>query len=87
MYFVVAECLANAARYASATHATIAIRESDGELDVEVADDGVGGADPQGGSGLRGLVDRVEAVGGHLTIASPTGVGTVVRAEVPIDAR
>jgi signal transduction histidine kinase len=84
-YFVVAECLANVAKYASATRATVSITASDGILDVEVADDGIGGADVARGSGLRGLIDRVEAVGGRLTVQSPPGGGTVVRAEVPFD--
>jgi signal transduction histidine kinase len=86
-YFVVAECLANVVKYASATRAVVTIEETDGALIVEVADDGIGGADATTGSGLRGLTDRVEAVGGRLTIESPPGRGTVVRAEVPIDER
>jgi signal transduction histidine kinase len=85
-YFVVAECLANVAKYASATRATVTILVSDGTLDVEVTDDGVGGADVEKGSGLRGLIDRVEAVGGRLAIESPPGAGTLVRAEIPLTA-
>jgi signal transduction histidine kinase len=87
VYFVVAECLANVAKYASATRATVSITASDGILDMEVADDGVGGADVAKGSGLRGLIDRVEAVGGRLKVESPPGGGTVVRAEVPFDGQ
>jgi signal transduction histidine kinase len=87
VYFVVAECLANVAKYASATRATVAITVSDGILGVSVADDGIGGADIAKGTGLRGLLDRVEAVGGRLTLESPRGGGTVVRAEVPLDGR
>ena len=87
VYFVVAECLANVAKYASATRATVAITVSDGRLGVAVADDGIGGADVAKGTGLRGLLDRVEAVGGRLTVESPRGGGTVVRAEVPLDGR
>jgi signal transduction histidine kinase len=87
VYFVVAECLANVVKYASATRAVVAIEESGGALIVQVDDNGVGGADATTGSGLRGLMDRVEAIGGRLTIESPPGHGTVVRAEVPIDDR
>ena len=87
VYFVVAECLANVAKYASATRATVAITVSDGILGVSVADDGIGGADVAKGTGLRGLLDRVEAVGGRLTVESQRGGGTVVRAEVPLDGR
>jgi signal transduction histidine kinase len=87
VYFVVAECLANVVKYASATRAVVTIEESDGALIVQVDDDGVGGADATTGSGLRGLMDRVEAIGGRLTIESPPGHGTVVRAEVPLDGR
>lgn len=87
VYFVVAECLANVAKYASATRATVAIVASEATLAVDVADDGVGGADVTTGSGLRGLIDRVEAIGGRLTVESPEGAGTVVRAEVPFDGR
>jgi signal transduction histidine kinase len=74
-------------KYASATRAVVSIEETGGALIVEVADDGIGGADLTKGSGLRGLADRVEAVGGRLTIESPSGRGTVVRAEVPVDDR
>jgi signal transduction histidine kinase len=86
-YFVVAECLANVVKYAAATRAVVTIAETDGALIVEVADDGVGGADATSGSGLRGLTDRVEAVGGRLSLESPPGRGTIVRAEMPIDDR
>jgi signal transduction histidine kinase len=87
VYFVVAECLANVAKYASASRAAVAITASDGILAVEVTDDGIGGADVTKGTGIRGILDRVEAVGGGLTVESPTGGGTVVRAEVPLDGR
>jgi signal transduction histidine kinase len=85
VYFVVAECLANVSEHASGRRATVSITTSGGALGVEVGDDGVGGADPARGSGFRGLRDRVEAVGGRLTVESPAGAGTIVRAEVPID--
>ena len=87
VYFVVAESLANVAKYASATRALVTVDQADGSLIVEIADDGVGGADETKGSGLRGLIDRVEAVGGRLAIDSPAGRGTTVRAEVPFDGR
>jgi signal transduction histidine kinase len=86
VYYVAAECLTNAAKYANATRVILAIDAQHGWLHVEVADNGVGGASPADGSGLSGLLDRVEAVGGHLTIESPAGRGTLVRAEVPTDA-
>jgi signal transduction histidine kinase len=82
-YYVVAESLTNVAKYAHASAAAVDVRQVDGRLVVEVVDDGVGGADTRSGSGLRGLADRVEALGGRLRVWSPTGGGTRVRAEVP----
>src|SRR6266700_2926320 len=82
-YFVVAEALANVAKHAAATHAQVRITKQGGRLVVEVRDDGVGGADPAGGSGLAGLADRVASIDGRLTVASPQGGPTVVRAELP----
>jgi signal transduction histidine kinase len=87
VYFVVAESLANVAKYSSAGRARVSITTTNGTMEVEVVDDGLGGADPARGSGLRGLTDRVEAIGGRLTVESPSGAGTTVRAEVPIDGR
>jgi signal transduction histidine kinase len=85
LYFAVAEALTNVAKYADAGEAVVTI-ESIGELaEVEVRDDGRGGADPGAGSGLRGLVDRLGALRGHLHVDSPPGVGTTVRAVVPLD--
>jgi signal transduction histidine kinase len=81
-YFVVSEALANAAKHAGATQVAVEVRETAAVLRVEVADDGAGGADA-GGSGLRGLADRVEALGGRLRVASPPDGGTVVTAELP----
>jgi signal transduction histidine kinase len=82
-YFVVAEALANVAKYARATEATVAVSRDNGRVTVEVADDGVGGADAGRGSGLRGLSDRVAALDGTLRLDSPAGGGTRLRAEIP----
>ena len=82
-YFVASEALANVAKYAQASHATVRFWRSDGHATIEIADDGVGGADASRGSGLRGLVDRVEALDGRLSISSPPGAGTTVTAELP----
>jgi len=84
-YFVVAEALTNVARYAGASHAAVSLRAADGQLVVEVRDDGRGGADPARGSGLRGLADRVAAIGGTLEVSSPAGSGTTVRASLPLE--
>jgi signal transduction histidine kinase len=82
-YFVVAESLTNVAKYARAEHATVRVGRRDGFAVVEVRDDGVGGADPAAGSGLRGLADRLAALDGRLEVQSPPGGGTVVRANIP----
>ena len=84
-YFVVAEALTNVAKYAEASHASVNVRRHDGQVLVEVSDDGVGGADPQTGSGLRGLLDRLSAVGGSLEVDSPPGNGTTIRAAIPCE--
>jgi len=83
-YFVVSEGLANVAKYAQATQASVALRRVDDRVTIEVADDGVGGADTANGSGLRGLADRVAALDGTLTLKSPAGRGTQLRAEIPV---
>ena len=83
-YFLVAEALTNVARYAEASSARVSVRRAGDELIVEVADDGVGGVDPSAGSGIRGLQDRVAAVGGTLEIDSPVGHGTRLRATLPV---
>jgi signal transduction histidine kinase len=85
-YFVCSEGLANVAKYAEASAVRIEVAATGSRLLVRVADDGAGGADPARGSGLRGLVDRVEALGGTLSVASPLGVGTRLEAELPIAA-
>jgi signal transduction histidine kinase len=82
VYYVVAESLTNVAKYASATQATIRARRTNGVVRIEVIDDGVGGADVGSGSGLRGLADRIEALGGRFGIDSAPGEGTRVWAEV-----
>jgi signal transduction histidine kinase len=82
-YFVVAEALTNVAKYAEASHATVEIARENGRLMVEVADDGVGGADPENGSGLRGLADRIAVLEGRLEIDSERGRGTTIRAQIP----
>src|SRR4051794_33291956 len=82
-YFVVAESLTNVAKYAHAQHATVSVEQDDGFAVVEVRDDGVGGADPGDGTGLRGLADRLAALDGRLEVHSPPGSGTLVRAKVP----
>jgi PAS domain S-box-containing protein len=81
-YFVVAEGLTNAARYADASRAEVEAVRADGCLRVEVRDDGRGGADPAAGSGLRGLADRVAALDGRLAVISPPGGGTTLRVEL-----
>ena len=78
-----AEALTNVAKYADATSVRVSVARFDGHAVVEVADDGRGGADPAQGTGLRGLVDRVEALNGRLDVESPAGRGTRVRAEIP----
>ena len=78
-----AEALTNVAKYARAARVTIEARREPGRLVVAIADDGAGGADPSRGSGLRGLADRVEALGGRLSVESPPGAGTRLEAELP----
>jgi len=84
-YFVIAEALTNVTRYALASEARVSVEARGGRLVVTVADDGRGGADPSSGSGLRGLADRMAAAGGDLSVTSPTGGGTTIRAEIPLD--
>jgi signal transduction histidine kinase len=82
-YFVVSEALTNVAKYASASHATVAVAQDNGRLEVEVSDDGVGGADVEQGTGLRGLAARLESIDGRLDVESERGHGTTVRASIP----
>jgi signal transduction histidine kinase len=86
IYFTIAEALTNVAKYAQATQASITIEVDDGTLVAEIADDGVGGASLAGGSGLRGLEDRLDAIGGTLTVHSRAGKGTTIRACAPMSS-
>jgi signal transduction histidine kinase len=85
-YYVAAEAFTNAAKHANASGVDIVIEEAGGTLTVQVRDDGAGGADASRGSGLTGLRDRVEAVGGHMTVDSPAGAGTVPTVLLPVTA-
>lgn len=87
VYFLCAEALGNVAKHAEASSVTISVSQSSGRLLLTLVDDGVGGADPDKGSGLRGLADRVEALGGQLSVRSPTGGGTRLDATIPVDAQ
>ena len=82
-YFVVSEALVNVAKHADARSASVSIQDDDGTLVIEVRDDGRGGAEDRLGTGLRGLADRVGALSGSLAVISPSGTGTIVRAEIP----
>jgi len=82
-YYVVSESLANIGKHAQATSATVDVARANGDVVVEIVDNGIGGASTEGGSGLRGLADRVEALGGRLRVWTPRGGGTRVRAEIP----
>jgi len=86
-YFVTAEALTNVAKYANASEAFVDLSLEDDCLRLQVRDDGVGGADPATGSGLRGLRDRVEAVDGHLELDSPPDGGTTLTVEIPVEPR
>lgn len=82
-YFTIAEALTNTQRHAAASRATVRIAHAGGTLEIEVSDDGQGGAEPERGSGLRGLADRLMAIGGRLEVESGAGRGTRVRATIP----
>jgi len=86
-YYVVSEALANTAKHARASVVHIAVEAEDSMLRVSIHDDGIGGADPGRGSGLLGLHDRAEAIGGTLNLQSPPGVGTSLHLELPLDAQ
>jgi PAS domain S-box-containing protein len=87
LFYVAAEGLTNVAKYAHASKTHVRVARAGESVVIEIEDDGIGGADPEGGSGLRGLADRVEALDGRLRVASSPGRGTIVRAEIPTEAR
>jgi signal transduction histidine kinase len=84
-YYVVSELLTNAVKHARASVVRVTVEHPSGSLCLSIRDDGVGGADPAGGSGLIGLRDRVEAMGGTMVIESPAGAGTAVLVSLPVD--
>jgi signal transduction histidine kinase len=84
-YYVISEALTNVAKHAHATRARVRVARKDGRVLITISDDGQGGADVRGGSGLRGLRDRVEALGGRLALASPAGEGTSIEVEIPCE--
>jgi signal transduction histidine kinase len=86
-YYIVSEALTNVAKYAEASLVQVTVQADDGVIELRVRDDGIGGADPGRGSGLIGLKDRVEALGGTITIGGSPGEGTSIAATIPIDGR
>jgi signal transduction histidine kinase len=84
LYFVAAEALTNVAKYARAGAARVTVRRDHSSAEIAIADDGVGGAAVGAGSGLRGLADRLDALGGRISVESAPGAGTTVRAAVPL---
>jgi signal transduction histidine kinase len=83
-YYVTSEALTNAAKHASASHVQVDLRAEEDALRLSISDDGEGGADPSGGSGLVGIKDRVEALGGTIEVQSPPGDGTRLDVEIPL---
>ena len=83
-YYVVSEAITNAAKHAQAAVVDVRVEADDGSIRISVKDDGAGGADPDRGSGLVGLKDRVEALGGRLEIRSPAGAGTDLEVSIPV---
>jgi signal transduction histidine kinase len=86
-YYAVSEALANAAKHAQASRVEVSLELRNGTLHLSISDDGVGGADPARGSGIIGLTDRVEALGGTIAVTSPTGAGTSMTLELPTGTR
>jgi signal transduction histidine kinase len=84
VYFVCSEALANVTKYAAASRVAMSVTSDQNLIRVQIEDDGIGGADPAKGSGLRGLADRVETLGGTLHVDSPSGQGTHIAAEIPL---
>jgi signal transduction histidine kinase len=85
MYYVASEALANAAKHSQASRIDISLSRGDGTLLLVIRDDGVGGADPTHGSGLVGLSDRVEALGGSIRVDSTAGEGTGIAVSLPVE--
>jgi signal transduction histidine kinase len=83
-YYLVAEALTNAAKHAEATYVAVSAAADASSLDLTISDDGIGGAQTSKGSGLIGLLDRIEAAGGSLIVSSPAGEGTTLRAVIPV---
>jgi signal transduction histidine kinase len=83
-YYVVSEALTNTTRHGRASHAQVMLEQRDGRLHLSIRDDGVGGANPVSGSGLIGLRDRVQALGGSIEVTSPPGEGTGIIVELPL---
>ncbi|MFD1528319.1 sensor histidine kinase, partial [Pseudonocardia aurantiaca] len=83
-YYVVSEALTNTTKHARASYAHVIVEQRDAMLCLSIRDDGIGGADPAGGSGLIGLRDRVHALGGAIEVSSPTGEGTAIVVELPL---
>jgi signal transduction histidine kinase len=86
-YYVVAEALTNTAKHAHASQVNMLVDTEDANLHVSIRDDGIGGADPTKGSGLCGLIDRVEAVGGQMTISSHSECGTSLLVKIPLEVQ
>jgi signal transduction histidine kinase len=86
-YYVVAEALTNAAKHARASQVTVRVQAEDANLHLWIRDDGIGGADSANGSGLTGLIDRVEALGGKMAVSSPPGSGTSLLVEIPVEVQ
>jgi signal transduction histidine kinase len=84
-YYVVAEALTNAAKYSQATNVKVCAEVKEGTLCLSIQDDGIGGADSRKGSGLIGLKDRVEVLGGHMKVISPMGSGTSLDVSIPVN--
>jgi signal transduction histidine kinase len=83
-YYVVSEALTNTTKHAHASHARVTVEQRDAHLHLSIRDDGTGGADPAGGSGLIGLRDRVHALSGSIEVNSPPGGGTAILVELPL---
>jgi signal transduction histidine kinase len=85
-YYVLAEALANAAKHAQASEVSVHARTTEDNICLSIHDDGIGGADPGKGSGLIGLKDRVEVIGGHMRVTSPAGQGTGIHVTIPLNS-